>query len=354
MEKVRYKEIKKATESCVVFWEWAGEAAYNLLPFENERQGKKLAKPFSTEPKSKKNCFQYGFDKRNNLIVVRKYSNFDDKYFETFIEYSEKKISSVNFSYDSPKKILSQTEQLIENGLISKALTITPFGLEKHEDYEYDNNSISLINFEQIRASPKQILSSSYVLNYANGEPLEIVWNDPGGNSSVVYRVEKLDENQITKSNTVKEALVTLILRTVQPINLSEPAFCLAINYGNDLAYALPPTLGIGLQAEKDAMSGEDFPEKNLEVWDPAEFENFGTKELSLVGSEFQSLFLDFNRKLSQNNDRKLLRNVLVEAARKLNKFDWQAFLSVTPDFLVYPVDDELLDLTDNFIKLKR
>jgi hypothetical protein len=136
---------------------------------------------------------------------------------------------------------------------------------------------------------------------------------------------------------------------------LHEPrlAYCVVINYGEDASRGCIPVIGVGF-----LNAGEPAPDPAAArstdegaFWNPAEFANFGRPELQ----PDSAAALELSRKLAsaaQRGEFVDLRALANRIAARLDAMDWTA-LPHTADFIVYAVDDDLVDLEEN-IQLMR
>jgi hypothetical protein len=346
--KIVYKEIKGAVEKSIVRWEWAKDLAYGILPFEIERKGEMPANTTSSQPSINKNVYQYGFNQDNELVVIRDFQDIKDLCFETFILSSKSELSSYYFSYDKPKKLLAETHIAIENNRITSSVITNPYGIEKKEEYFYENNLLTKINFQQSGKTSNLNFLYSFDIKYEHSEVSEIVWNERDGRKTIVFD-SKLVDKTLLQSNSVEKTLIGLIIDRIRSLKLKETAYCIVLSYNQELSYSLPPTLGIGLKNERDNIIKSGL---ESEIWNPEEFSLFGVSELSLKNVQTDDLFTSFNLNISSRNDLKSLKSLLLRVSKKLNQVNWGSMIPITDDFLVFPVDDELSDLQENLKNL--
>ena len=134
-------------------------------------------------------------------------------------------------------------------------------------------------------------------------------------------------------------------------MKLAAPAFCLALIYDDETFDAmLPPILALGLESERQAWHAAKAKKKNIEtLWDGQRFRLFDDDALDW--DEADPILEDADAIAHHLRERSSLEpahKVLIAVAKKLNAFDWKKTLPVTHDFVVYPVDMEVADLTKN------
>jgi hypothetical protein len=346
--KIVYKQIKETVEKSIVRWEWAKEMAYGSLPFEIERKGQIPATTSGYEPKVRKNFYQYGFNKDNELVVIRDFQSISEQCFETFIIVGKTETVSYYFSYDRPKKLLAETFQTIENNHVISSITTNPYGVEKKEQYFYENNLLTKIHFQQSGKTSNMNFAHSFDINYDNAQVSEIVWNERNDRKTVVYSL-KSDNIAFVQTNLLEKTLIDLIFEKIKNLKLEETAYCVVLSYTQDLNYSLPPILGIGLEKERCNIIKSGA---RSEIWNPEEFSLFGVPELSLKNIQTNDLFANFNLFIAKQNDLKSLKSLLLSVSKKLNQVNWSSIIPVTKDFLVYSVDDELSDLQESLADL--
>jgi hypothetical protein len=145
-----------------------------------------------------------------------------------------------------------------------------------------------------------------------------------------------------------EDRLVTEIHALVAHAAIDRPAYCLALNYGDDPSRGCIPVLGLGLllPGESIVPPAGAVPAAEESVWNPAEFSNFGSAALQPRSPELLAL----DRRLSaaaRAGEPVDLRASCNGVAASLNRLSW-APLPVTERFIVYAVDDDLADLSEN------
>jgi hypothetical protein len=116
--------------------------------------------------------------------------------------------------------------------------------------------------------------------------------------------------------------------------------------------WPLPPTIGIGLERERQAWMNtiDDAETLRLTVWNPAEFSNYGGGTVNWDLTEIDAELARALHAIPENADGAAERGraTLNRAARRLQKLDWRSIAPVTDDFVVFAVDFELMDLDAN------
>ncbi len=136
--------------------------------------------------------------------------------------------------------------------------------------------------------------------------------------------------------------------RVVSSAELDTTAYCVALNYGDDPCRGLIPVVGVGFLRAGESIAppvGTVAPEEEHR-WNPAEFSTLGDPALQ----PRSPTLADLDRRLSDaclNGAEVGVRALCNRVAARLNRLDW-APLQTSEQFLVYAVDDDLVDLDEN------
>jgi hypothetical protein len=127
-------------------------------------------------------------------------------------------------------------------------------------------------------------------------------------------------------------------------------AYCLALNYSDDPPNGCIPVLGLGMLklGEVNPLLPTGLVIAEEWYWNPAEFSSFGCKELQPQDAELLQIDREL-RFIAHNGICIDLRGICIRVAKKLNKLEWIP-LSISNKFIVYAVDDDLVDLKDNLV----
>jgi hypothetical protein len=150
----------------------------------------------------------------------------------------------------------------------------------------------------------------------------------------------------------VRQRLLEMIPQCVQAGGLKEPAYCLVLAYDAEAEEILEPTLGVGLESERQKWLREKGDQAWLSIWNPAEFANFSEGPIQLNDEELHRASTWLNRLLAEREQTAPAIKLLVAVAAELEKLDWSRYLQTAPDFVVYAVDLELRHLRKNLKKI--
>jgi hypothetical protein len=145
--------------------------------------------------------------------------------------------------------------------------------------------------------------------------------------------------------------LIAEIHERVRTYPTEKRVYCVAINYGDDPLSSCIPTIGLGETTDGDdhiprpGSGGDDEA-----WWNPAEFSSFGTSSLQPKSPPVLDRDATLRRLVTEGEGIDL-REISIRVASELNRVDWHP-LPVTPRFTVFAVDDDLVDLIENFLRI--
>jgi hypothetical protein len=371
-------ELRAASESAVVRWEWTELERYSLLPLffkRNPGRGRTINEP----PDKIGYYYRYGLDELNRpriqffynymdiygleLIQRDRLRNFDrDDVGETFYSYTDALAEIIEFSV--PPCIPLKVQQIfIENGRVIRYASLrlngyTPLYSKKGknpdvlyewlgpngrfkqlEEYIYDGNHLTsiLLYNESPGISP---FRAEERFSYDDaGKLLRIERHNENGQRQLLYR--KREKGQTFKS--IREAatkkMIEAIIERLRAENISEKLCCIELIYQSGLSY-FPPPIFIGRDEDRQQLLAGNNPDARYYLFAPGlmgesrylEITNPGTLEIcSQLEQEIQT---------SQKWDTAV--GILRDVAAALTRFDWSEILDVTPDFVVFAIDWEM------------
>lgn len=361
-----YEALKKMYEEQVTQWVWfKGEYGYPSEPFFFERRGQKQGKRLAEKPSNKKkqdwDCYQYGFDKQNRMLIER--SNFhaySQSYQESFLIHRDNIIEMIRYDYDMDSQerqaiALStyyfEGDKLISTEFVGVAAITT-------ETYKYAKGILTdvehhgwrqAIGANKIRYFQENNSCEKYTYNEA-GQLSCIRRLFPNGSEETIYQRLTKKENVKNLLSTVEHKLIEIVLQLVGGLNISEKVYCLALVYASDMV--LPPAIAIGLERDRSSWLDQVTDTKSdssLEaIWSPEDFFYYNQASLEISDEEFIAMCTLLNQQLQIKGKMNLANNLLNKVAAKLMEVDWSTLLNITSDFIVYATDFEQADFYRN------
>jgi hypothetical protein len=129
----RYEDLRRDLESRVVRWEWSSSLPrYELDPLhfldETSRRGKATKKP----PATTAHKYEYGHDVHGQVLVARLHTEFPGKFYESFVLYEPRRITSFLFDYQSEKRPINLSRLDLDPSGPLSFLRRALFGEESH------------------------------------------------------------------------------------------------------------------------------------------------------------------------------------------------------------------------------
>lgn len=228
----------------------------------------------------------------------------------------------LNHCYFSYRDTYRDSRYLWENDRLVASLTVNFSGGEEDSRYghafEYDDKG----DLDLIR------------LHYLDKD------NVPDGNARVEYRRPKKGETVPVLAAAITEKLVKLIPERVKEAALTEKMYALLLCYTQeDFSAAWPPFLVWGKVSWRSSVAAEP----GYYLWAPDEIRGASSEnECWLDDEELVNLCQRHKMLMSDQGNYASGKKVLLDVARRLNTFDWQAIAPVTDDFVVVAVDNSL------------
>jgi hypothetical protein len=348
-------QLRSQAEKKVSKWLWATGPFFSIVPFEQERDQTSKGKLLKHEPKSRKDAYAFGFDTDDRLWVTRRYSSADVVDMEVFTLYEEAR--SLTFHFLSlPTPELGRVDEITyEDGLPKQLMSLGYQGNKRIEVYQYnDQDLISSILVERHIRSRKVPLIVRYEFSYDEFGAGQATRINAAGNRQVAFEFDTAASpaGKPTVGTVLTQFEVELaraIHEVVRLYSTKRTAYCLALNYEDDPGSGCIPTIGLGMLDENEVISipQGQIPDAEEWRWNPAEFSSHGDPQLQVRTNEVKEL----DRKLRSyyvEGEEIDLRALCNRVAVKLNQLDWSP-LPVAQDFIVYSVDNDLVDLNENF-----
>jgi hypothetical protein len=140
---------------------------------------------------------------------------------------------------------------------------------------------------------------------------------------------------------TVRKRLVALIPELVSAAAIREPIYCVALAYDDEGNDALPPTIGIGLESERQRWKAEHGKKAKDFVWNPAEFHHYEKSHTQFSDDALEEACDYLNGKWAEVGSASSAAKLLMETAVTLNQANWPLAVQRTQDFVVYAIGFE-------------
>ncbi|MGW4682613.1 hypothetical protein ACWEOS_29475 [Micromonospora taraxaci] len=328
---------KSAATALVGRWDWYAWPGLDLRPLHFERNLLKAGRRLGARPPADRDVLRLGFDAEGRAVVIEEYSGFLHGllYYETFVSHDGDVVEAAHFDTDGP---IYLHEYRFVDWLMRSADTVARGGSGR-ESYAYTDGRISRVEIEHDGQAPS-VLTAEH-----DDRGLVRVDEVMDGRSEVRYERPPAGFDLEAACRTIEDAFLTLISDAVARLAVDGPAACVALSY--DRSDALSFEVHGATEDERTALAAIDAQA----AWSPADFEASTDVDLDDTGSVRlvrQELALLDADDLDAAAGSEVGRRLLCAVAARLNLRDWSDTLPVAEDFVVYPVDLELIDLKRN------
>ncbi len=332
-----YDSRKGTATTLVRRWDWYTWPGLDLRPLHFERTLLKAGRRLAARPPVDRNVLRIGFDAEGRAVVVEEYSGFLNGrlYHETFISHDGDLAEAAHFDTDGPVYL---HEYRFADGLMRSADTVARGGSGR-ESYEYTGGLIGRVEIEH-NGRATAVLTAEH-----DDRGLVRLVEVVGRRSEVRYERPPPGFDLEAACRTIEEAFLALIPDAVARLGVDAPAACVALSYFR--SDALSFEVRGAAEDERAALAAIDA----RAAWSPEDFEAGADVDLDDVESVRlvrQELALLDAGDLDAGTGSEVGRRLLCAVAARLNLRDWSDTLHVTEDFVVYPVDLELVDLERN------
>lgn len=99
----KFSEIKSKFESEVVYTEYYKGAYYEVSPFSYQREGFRKGKNIKNikKIKNKNNIYEYDFNKKNKILIIREGVSFDNMFYHSFLHYDDDCLLIIRYDYSN-------------------------------------------------------------------------------------------------------------------------------------------------------------------------------------------------------------------------------------------------------------
>jgi hypothetical protein len=320
-------------------WEWYSDQAFDPRPYWAERHRSPRARRLAERPPIGRAAWRYGFDGEGRIAAVQHFPGSLDgrQTSEETWRYGDGEIERTSTGHDGTWAFTHHDRY--EGNLIVCSDLTSPFG-NSREEYSYTDGRLTHIDMWD----DDQPAYRFEISHNERGELARIVTTSLVGRlfTEVTYRRPGDRFSLDAQCHLVVDLLVARVPLVVAEAGVDEPADCVVLSY-NDTSCM--PEIGIGLAEHRRQLAGEGGAHQ---AWNPA---NFELRDIDWHDHR-DATFVDevdlLDQELALAGERRRIRDVLVDVARKLNRRDWSTVLRVTDDFRVCAVDADLVHLDRN------
>ena len=333
-----YKTIKKSVEQQVISWFWATDSIFDLEPFYFEQNGFPKGRIHKNEPVKKEEQYQYGVDANNEVIIERQFTELKGLFYETFYIREKDKIESYQFDYSPEKKILNVKFFNYENSRLNTSYMVVKNGWIKYS-YNYQNGKLSTKLMQRVYGN-KEV--PDRIFHYA--------FDEIGALQSIKekehFHYHKPDKKISYRKLTelAFEKLLSLLKKSISECNVKEQLYCIYVYYYHE--NRLPPSIGLGTQADREEWINEKGEEAKWIIWNPIDYSHIIEIE---TDEETNNLFTLYNQETALKNKENNTIKMIVDCCKKLKENMAEFDLNKTDDFVVVASDYEQSDLKKNF-----
>ncbi|GAB3835228.1 hypothetical protein GCM10027610_032490 [Dactylosporangium cerinum] len=332
-----YEARKRAAIALVGRWEWYTWPGLDLRPLHFERDLLKTGRRLDARPPMDRNVLRIGFDAEGHAVVAEQYSGFlrGRLYYETFVRFDGDVVEAAHFDTDGP---IYLHEYRFEHGLMRSADMFAKRGSGR-ERYVYTDGHISRVEIEHDGRA-----ASVLAAEHDEGGLVRVV-EVTGRRSVVRHERPPTGFDLVAECRTIEDAVLLLIRDAVARLVIDGPVARIALSYFR--SDALSFMVHAATEDERVALTAIDVQA----AWSPEDFEagtDVNLDDVPSVRLVRQELALLNADDVGVAAGSEIGRQLLCAVAARLNLHDWSDTLPVADDFVVYPVDLELVDLERN------
>ena len=347
----QYDAVRQAVEARVTRWMWSEGEHFNLRPLFFERNVIYRAPLQETEPQGR-NVYEYGFDAQGRIVAVYGYGREDESLTHDFYIYDDRGVEAVHYGGDS----LTRVGRLY--GDPPALYADVQRGGRYSEEYRRDDGQIVTIKTQFVVADNAPYEKQSVeVIRYRRDGVIERIertdeydyHGDVEREQTTVY--QRLPDG-VTEDDLItaaREELVAVIPELLRRESISEPVYCLILEY-NTPDQGLMPELVLGFEVDRAAwLADEDNVDDAFMIWSPqliAPEREDGVLDIQLELPACRNLNQHVRMSGKRGVEGRLMRGV----AADLTLRDWSRILTTTPDFIVFSTDYEKDRLEDDLL----
>ena len=325
-----YPTLKTQIEAQVVRWFWAagGMGLFSLEPFYFEQNRFPKSKILKDDPKDTDNKYQYGVNKKDEIIVAHSYIGCEGDYYEEFYFSEENQIISYHFDFSPKKKCINTKIFIYKNGLLQSIYSAFDNNTWSERTMYYEGNKL-------IRQEKKGIdyIDNTLLYTYDMSGKLNSITNETG---YVYYQKKDKKISYKALSEKAMKRYYALLVPTIKAYTIKEPLYC--INLSFDYQNILPTRIGFGLESDRQKWN-ETYGERvDRYLWNTAEYAHIIDIE---PNEEDAALFDLFNQETEMQEKSSAATKLLVACAKRL-KEEWASLgIPSTNDFVIVVGDEE-------------
>ena len=325
-----YPALKAQIEAQVVRWFWAagGMGLFSLEPFYFEQNRFPKSKILKEAPKDTDNKYQYGVNKKDEIIVAHSYIGCEGDYYEEFYFREENQIISYHFDFASKKKCINTKIFIYKDELLQSIYSAFDNNTWSERTMYYEGNKL-------IRQEKKGIdyIDNTLLYTYDKLRELNSITSETG---YVYYKKKDKKISYKALSEKAMERYYALLVPTIEAYTIKEPLYC--INLSFDYQNILPTRIGFGLESDKQKWN-ETYGERvDRYLWNTAEYAHIIDIE---PNEEDATLFDLFNQETEMQEKSSAATKLLVACAKRL-KEEWSSLdIPSTDDFVIVVGDEE-------------
>ena len=325
-----YPTLKTQIEAQVVRWFWAagGVGYFSLEPFYFEQNRFPKSKILKDDPKDTDNKYQYGVNKKDEIIVAHSYIGCEGDYYEEFYFSEENQIISYHFDFASKKKCINTKIFIYKDELLQSIYSAFDNNTWSERTMYYEGNKL-------IRQEKKGLdyIDNTLLYTYDMSGKLNSITNETG---YVYYQKKDKKISYKALSEKAMERYYALLVPTIKAYPVKEPLYC--INLSFDYQNILPTRIGFGLESDRQKWN-ETYGERvDRYLWNTAEYAHIIDIE---PNEEDAALFDLFNQETEMQEKSSAATKLLVACAKRL-KEEWASLgIPSTNDFVIVVGDEE-------------
>ena len=325
-----YPALKAQIEAQVVRWFWAGGGVglFSLEPFYFEQNRFPKSKILKDDPKDTDNKYQYGVNKKDEIIVAHSYIGCEGDYYEEFYFSEENQIISYHFDFSPKKKCINTKIFIYKNGLLQSIYSAFDNNTWSERTMYYEGNKL-------IRQEKKGIdyIDNTLLYTYDMSGKLNSITNETG---YVYYQKKDKKISYKALSEKAMKRYYALLVPTIKAYPVKEPLYC--INLSFDYQNILPTRIGFGLESDRQKWN-ETYGERvDRYLWNTAEYAHIIDIE---PNEEDATLFDLFNQETEMQEKSSAATKLLVACAKRLKEECASLGIPSTNDFVIVVGDEE-------------
>lgn len=360
-----FAEVRARCLPMVTKWRWATDEVFALQPYWFERSRRKPGRWLNAEPKDRAGKYEYGLDSEGRIVVERywlanrgyhRVKPYVDM--ETVWEYGANEVVGhtwVGRRHDGVRYLPAFgvfSSQRLDHG---RPLTYEQYRARGErivsywrEQYTYDKERLARVDAEKRPSVDEPSSRWREQYSYNNAGQLEMIRFFQTNGVFVRYYRPPDGVSVEGLGTEIEVMLLEQIPKLIAKARIGDAVYSLVLSYHIEGTQPLPPFLGVGLEEERLRWGALARERLRLTIWNPAEYRTYKEERFKWEDREVEEKCGMLNAMLAVNERWGPVKALLNRVAAKLMNYDWRGKLNVTPDFVVYAVDEECGDLRAN------